>query len=171
MAANHVSFGPDLVGCFKTFDSIKPNSDLTLHRWATRSLFQSQQPITHWSHRWGVMAALQTMWALAQIWLDASLNFWQDPAKWVTWLGRDGPSGAYFTTKITHWSHMEDMEWSNSNRWGDIAALQTMWALVQIWLDNSKLLTGPSKKVTWLGRDGPLRAYYSQLNITHWSHM
>ena len=58
MAANCVSFGSELVGCFENFGRVQPKNGLGLAEMGHQELV-SQQNSTHWSHveEWNCLAA------------------------------------------------------------------------------------------------------------------
>jgi hypothetical protein len=73
--ANHVSFGPDLVECFKTFDRAQPEQWLGLAKTDYQELISQQNNPSLMGHIWRTwngpaaideVTCLQTMWVLAK---------------------------------------------------------------------------------------------------------
>jgi hypothetical protein len=116
-----MSFGPDfLVGQFKAFGRIQPKMDSAWLRWATRSLFHNKTSlIGHIWRTWNGPAATDEV-----LWLQNAPDFLVGQFQAF---GRIQPKNGLSLAEmdhqelvsqqnITHWSHMEGMEWSSSNR-------------------------------------------------------
>jgi hypothetical protein len=69
---------------------------------------------------------------------------------------------------MTHWTHMEVMEWL----FYAVACLQPASVLAETqWQRRSNFLQAAAQKVTWIGTDGDPQELVSQCNMTHWTHM
>ena len=88
-------------------------------------------------------------------------KFWQRLAKKWTWLGRDGPPGACFTSKhhslVTYGGHgmVQQQQMRCHGCKPHEFWLRAVWVVQKFW-------QGPAKQWTyWLGRDGPPGACFT----------
>ena len=133
-----MSLGSDLVGYFKTLDMIQPIMWLGLaemDQWKIPPIKRSHILIGHIWRTWNGPAATdeEVSW---QVIATNGMSLSSDlvgcfktsvrihPKNWLG-LAQMGQQELVLQQNITHWSHMEDMEWSSSNRW-DVMTINWM---------------------------------------------